>query len=219
MSGTSKKKRYILVSEVFNNLPRDAVPSLSPFHALSGCDTTSFFANHSKKTSWKTFLQHYALIKQLGLGDLTDETIQSCETFVCRMYNVQTTDSVNDARHVMFSKTSKPEAMPPTSDALRFHLMHVHYQTIVWRNANCANPDLPDPTDLNLEWRQTETGLQPVLLSVDPIPKCCLEMIACSCQKQCRMRRCKCQKSGLRCTAICACQQKSDEEMTCMNLV
>ena len=53
------------------------------------------------------------MMKNLGIGELTEETIKSSETFVCRIYNVHTTDSVDAARHLLFSKTGKPEAMAP----------------------------------------------------------------------------------------------------------
>ena len=39
-SGTSKKRRYIPIDEVFNKLPSGSASSLLAFHALTGCDTT-----------------------------------------------------------------------------------------------------------------------------------------------------------------------------------
>ena len=148
MSGTTKKRRYIPINAVFNNLPRDSTTTLLPFHALTGCDTTSYIANHTKKSSWKVFKQHHQLLVNLGIGELTEETIQSSEKFICRIYDVHRTDSVDAARHILFSKTNKPEAMPPTRDALYFHLMRVHYQSMIWRNACEDHLFLPAPTAL-----------------------------------------------------------------------
>ena len=139
-----KKRRYIPVDAVFNSLPRVLSTTLLPFHALTGCDTTSYFANHTKRSTWKVFEEHHELLNNLGIGELTDDAIKSAEAFVCRIYDVHRTDSVDSARHMLFSKTGKPEAMSPTSDALHFHLMRVHYQTMVWRNAICAVPHLPE---------------------------------------------------------------------------
>ena len=34
------------------------------------------------------------------------------------------------------------DSMPPTSDALRFHLMRAFYQFIVWRSAAITEPDM-----------------------------------------------------------------------------
>ena len=216
LSGTGKKRQYIPIDAVFNNLPTDSAPHLLPFHALTGCDSTSYFANRTKRSSWKVFIENHQLLNNLGIGDLTEETILSSETFVCRIYGVHKTDSVDAARHVLFSKTGKPEALSPTSDALRFHLMRVHYQTMVWRNAHCGVPELPAPVDMGR--KHGDSGLQPILMSLSPIPESCLEMISCACQKQCKTRRCKCRQSGLRCTAMCACQQQIDDQTPyCMN--
>lgn len=214
MSGTTKKQRYIPIDAVFNNLPRDSAPSLVAFHALTGCDTTSYIASHTKSSLWKVFKEHHPLLRNLGIGDLTEQTRRSSEAFVCRIYDVHKTDSVDAARHILFSKTGKPEAMPPTSDALRFHLMRVHYQAMVWRNAHYATPELPSPLDMG--WKHGDSGLQPILMSQNPIPESCLEMILCACKKQCTTRRCKCRKSGLLCTAMCACQ--SDDKSPCCNV-
>ena len=70
MSGTSKKRWYIPICAVFNNLPRDSVSALLPFHALTACDTTSYIANHTKRSSWKAFKDHYQLLANLGIGEL-----------------------------------------------------------------------------------------------------------------------------------------------------
>ena len=67
MSGTSKKRCYIQIDAVFNNLPQSLYTALLPFHALTGCDTTSYFANH-KQSSWKVFKVHHNLLNNLGIG-------------------------------------------------------------------------------------------------------------------------------------------------------
>jgi len=102
LSGTSKKWQYIPIDAVFNNLPTDSAPHLLPFHALTGCNSTSYFANHTKRSSWKVFIEHRQLLNNLGIGDLTEETILSSEKFVCRIYGVHKTDSVDAARHVLY---------------------------------------------------------------------------------------------------------------------
>ena len=164
-SGTSKKRRYIPIDAVFNKLPSGSASSLLAFHALAGCDTTSYIANHTKRSSCKIFKEHHGLLKNLGIGELTDDTIQSSETFVCRIYNAHRTDSIDAARHLLFSKTGKPEAMAPTSDALHFHLKRVHYQSMMWRNAHCPTSELPAPSEMG--WRLVDSDLQPVLMTDD----------------------------------------------------
>ena len=170
-SGTSKKRRYIPIDAIFNKLPSGSASSLLAFHALTGCNTTSYIANHTKRSSWKIFKERHGLLKNLGIGELTDDTMQYSETCVCRIYNMHRTDSIDAARHLLFSKTGKPEAMAPTSDKLRFHFKRVHYQSMIWRNAHCPTPELPAPSEMG--WRLVDSELQPALMTLSPIPDTC----------------------------------------------
>lgn len=93
---------------------------------------TSYIANHTKRSAWKVFKVDHELLHNLGVGDLTDEKERSAEIFVCRLYNINKIDSVDEVRHTLSKPpASKPEALPPTSDALHFHLLRVHYQSLI----------------------------------------------------------------------------------------
>ena len=50
-SGTSKKRLYISIDAIFNKLPSGSASSLLAFHALTGCNTTSYIANHTNRSS------------------------------------------------------------------------------------------------------------------------------------------------------------------------
>ena len=78
-SGTAKQWKYIPLRETYNNLPTGAAESLVAFHALTGCDTTSFFVNTEKRTAWKILKESHHLLSDLGVGDLSDDTIKSAE--------------------------------------------------------------------------------------------------------------------------------------------
>ncbi len=54
MAGTSKARKFIPVGTVCNSL-NGLAGNLLAFHALTGCDTTSYMANHSKQTCWTLF--------------------------------------------------------------------------------------------------------------------------------------------------------------------
>ena len=104
MSGTSRKWRYIPIDAVFNKLPRepaasDIIVSISRInwvwhHLLHR-------KSHYKQSPWKVFKEHHELPKNLAIGVLTEETIDSSEMFICRICNVQRTDSVDAARHTL----------------------------------------------------------------------------------------------------------------------
>jgi hypothetical protein len=63
------KRRYIPVDTVYNALLTDFAAALLPFHALTGCDSTSFFANHTKKSASKMFENCHQLLTSLGKDD------------------------------------------------------------------------------------------------------------------------------------------------------
>jgi len=42
MSGTAKNRKYFNIRAIHENLPAGSVSAPLPFHALTGCDTTSF---------------------------------------------------------------------------------------------------------------------------------------------------------------------------------
>ena len=94
------------------------------------------------------------------------------------MYKLDSIGSVDEARAILFSKKGKPETVPPTSDALSPHEKLVHYQSIVWKQAHCSEPHLPDPETLRWE-KIADNKLQPLLMTHDPIAKACQEIISC----------------------------------------
>lgn len=190
MAGTSQKRKYIPVDVVLQQLPSGCQSSLLAFHALTGCDTTSFISNHSKRTAFKVFTEHHNLLQHLGKGELSDQMIANAEEFICKLYNVGNLKSVDEAQHILFGKTSKPEALPPTSDALHHHIKRAHYQSLVWNMATCPKPTLPSPADMG--WRHEGNKLIPTLMTLDSIPSAYLETTTtCQCNTGCQNHRCK----------------------------
>ncbi|KAJ8316884.1 hypothetical protein KUTeg_004788, partial [Tegillarca granosa] len=167
MTGTSTKRRYIPIKDVLQSIPPHSIDSLLVFHALTGCDTTSFFYGRFKKSSWSVFLEHYDLLKDVGNGDINQAMLNSMEKFVCKLYSVEQFNSIDEVRSFMFPKSSKQENLPPTSDAIYFHFKRVHYQTCVWKQAGVAVPILPNPCTMG--WKRDNTGLSPVLMAKEPI--------------------------------------------------
>lgn len=213
-AGTSKKQKYIPVHTVCSELlfGPTVAQALLPFHALTGCDTVSFLAGHSKKTTWKVFKEHYELLIDLGNGDLNDDKIKSAEKFVCQIYGSAGEEDIDKVRVKLFIGSRSMQTLPPTSDALRFHIQRVHYQASVWRQAHCTHPNLPEPTTHG--WKLMDGQLVPILMSLPAVPESCLEVVSCSCTTGCQNLRCKCRKSKLMCTGACKCAQTPD---SCMN--
>ena len=72
-AGTAKKRKYIPIHAVVDNLPFEEITfqSLIGFHSLTGSDTTSYIAGHTKRSAWKVFLRYNQLLPNLGDGELT----------------------------------------------------------------------------------------------------------------------------------------------------
>ena len=62
------------------------------------------------------------------------------------------------------------------------------------------------PWHAALGWSITDGKLSPILMTIDPVPKACMEIISCQCLKDCGTMRCKCRKNMLVCTGICKCK-------------
>ena len=56
---------------------------------------------------------------------------------MCVMYKHEEVESVNQIRVLLFPKGGKPQALPPTRDALELHISRSHYKSLVWKQACC----------------------------------------------------------------------------------
>ena len=81
------------------------------FHAITGCDTTSFLSGHIKKTALKTVYEHKEMLLGLGHELLSKMTLRKAETFICRIYNVPDVASTNEVR-VLVQETYETRAAP-----------------------------------------------------------------------------------------------------------
>jgi len=90
--GVGKHQRYIAVHEIANSLGPMKCRSMSIFHALTGCDVTSFFCGRGKKSAWDTWDVYPDITNMfLELSDapieLTGNNLNLCERFVILMYD------------------------------------------------------------------------------------------------------------------------------------
>ena len=206
-AGTSKQPKFIPVHEIHDQLTSDQTSAITGFHALTGCDTVSQISGHSKKTTWKVFLRHHSLLENLGKGNLTPDTMKTAEKFICHLYEVPELDSCDQARVKLFCSGKAQEVLPPTSDAVQFHIMRSHYQASVWHQAHIQYPILPPPTEMG--WELKNGQLVPKLLSLPAIPKACAEITTCGCRKGCLSKLCSCRKMQLPCVEACRCHKDS----------
>ena len=215
-AGTAKKRKFIQVHGIVEHLQMnpEVLEILPCFHALTGSDTTSYLAGHSKKTCWEVFKVHHDLLRGLENSPvLSNQTIKDAEKFVCKVYGAANASSTNEVRVSMFVKEVTNDKLPPTSDALLYYIKRSHYRALVWRQGHVQQPVLPPPETMG--WKMEETSLIPELSSLPPVPKACEELISCTCSTGCRTRLCSCKKAKIPCIASCI--RKTSGEL-CRNI-
>lgn len=144
IAGTSHSKKYILIHSICQKLAALLKSNLLAFHALTGCDVTSFFACVTKNRAWNIYIRHTELLSDLDKIPLTS-AIDSAEMFVLKLYNIDA-ESADAARCTLFEKLKQPEQMPPTSDALHLHIRRARYQVFIWESAHFPEVSI-SPTD------------------------------------------------------------------------
>ena len=192
-AGTARKRKYIPVHAIVEKLQmKPQVLQLLPaFHVLTGSDSTSYIAGHTKKTCWDVFLQHNYLLNGLGADTvLTDHTVQAAEVFFCKVYGAMNADNINEVRSNMLVKGMPIERLPPMRDSLYFYIQRSHYQALVWRQAHLQHPLLPPPETMG--WKMEGTSLIPQLSSLPHNPDACEELITCTCTTGCKTARYSC---------------------------
>ncbi|CAB4044517.1 Hypothetical predicted protein, partial [Paramuricea clavata] len=163
IAGTAARRKFFNIRAISENLPAGSLSALLPFHALTGCDTTSYISNHSKLSAWNTFQDKHYLLASLGGGELSANKVRDAE-----------------------------------------------------KQASCQDPILPNPDGMG--WKRENEGgskLFPLLMTKEPIPNVCKEIISCSCKGGCTTLCCGCKKVKLFCTGVCGCSV--DGNISCKN--
>lgn len=201
ISGTAMKRKCYPVHIIARTLAEPVKDNLLSFHALTGCDTTSSFSGHGKKSCWKIFEKHPQLVNGIGRdGDPADT-----ERFICSLYGVPEAETINHARLHLFSKANKGlEKLPPTQDAMTLHLSRANYQAKIWLQADQEIINVTTPADTS-GWKMEMDALAVVWETLPPVPDACLELVTCGCKSKCSTARCTCFRNNFKCTPACAC--------------
>lgn len=122
--GTGKHFRFYNINSICACLGRERSHCLVPFHAFTGCDTTSSFFGRTKKTTWAIW-NIYPEINQAFIHmlenpytevDGASPFFRLLERFTVLLYDkTSVLESVNEARLDLFCKKNKSlEYLPPS---------------------------------------------------------------------------------------------------------
>ena len=106
------------------------------FHALTGCDTVSFFNGRGKRTAWDVWgvfpklTPVLRVLKKASPKEITDDCMAVLERFVVLLYDrTSSLVKVNEVRQELFSKRSgNLDSIPPTRASLEQHVKRAVFQ-------------------------------------------------------------------------------------------
>ncbi|KAI8503415.1 hypothetical protein Bbelb_192360 [Branchiostoma belcheri] len=183
--GTGKEFRYIPAHEICESLGPQKSMALPVFHAFTGCDTVSQFAQVGKKTAWKVWETHDEITSTFyDLHNAPDQVSSDAEAalgyFTILLYDrTSTCNSIDTVRKLLFTRKGRQmSALPPTKAALQQHIRRAVLQGgHHWGNCTMACRQLPCPAEWGWtcpeEWRPLWTNLPEARES-------CPELLQCS---------------------------------------
>ena len=187
--------------------------ALVGLHSFTGCDTVSAFAGRGKLTALKqlkTDRTHQEAFGQVGQSwDVSRQLFQKLQEITCRLYLPSTgTRTVNELRYQIFcARRGEVESsqLPPCEDCLFMHVLRANYQAAIWRRCLQSRPIVPCPTGHG--WATDDDGELVIdWMKGSPAPEAVLQLLACKCERTCKLPDCTCLANGLKCTDMCRLQ-------------
>lgn len=226
--GTGNFRRVININSCYENIGESNALALQFFHALSGCDSTSFIYKKSKAglfNLWMHSQRHEelteAFIKLSWLS--SEETIQEClpilEEFLEVAYGGAYSGNLNEFRLKSFkaSASNNLRELPPSRSGLELHVRRASYQAgWVWGNTVSQEPT---PKLSEFGWTVVD-GRPEIRWSIDgskaniidKVTKTCKCKVSSSSQNQPKDKctSCMCAKAKLSCLEHCKCLRQCE---------
>ena len=215
------KNNFYDIKTIKDILGKEICQYLLFLHAFTGSDTTSRIYGVGKKAMLQKIINHDRLLtdcaKVFSLPHQSENLISSNGSMaMLAIFNAKKDDTLSSLRYKLLckkisnSKTFvKPERLPPTTDACKYHSLRVYFQVMVWMGLNGEM----DPLDWG--WEVQDQKLLPIMTDEVPAPNTLLQMIHCNCSGGCSSLKCTCKKNGIACSIACGqCQNGHCENMS-----
>jgi len=160
-------QKYVDIGKACSYLGEEVSLRLPQFHAITGCNTTSFFFGVGKVKVLKKLIKDsskYALLDSIGkTSSLTEnahaETLKFIQTVLYRGKEEETLVQTR-IRLYQAMKTKSSQSLPPDPDSARQAILRIHYQVNYWlRYAVKMVPAIPFADN---GWKIDENGVSPV---------------------------------------------------------
>ena len=163
------------VGDICSHFGRDLCLHLPALHALSGCDTTSYFYNVGKVKLLKTVIKsprYLALLDSLGKEKVaSDSDIEDVQKFVQTvMYSGKDKESYVETRVRLYHKMKVKSSLslPPDPHSLKQAILRAHWQTYYWLRCTEASVANLSFEGCGWKWSSEEPFLKPVWFHVPP---------------------------------------------------
>ena len=186
-TGSGNKRRILHIQTLCVIINRDILDSLLGLHAFTGCDVNSAFVQKGKIKPLNILLKNQeftSVFKELGQSSEVSENILiMLEKFMCYLYGKPKYTSTsklwyNLVRQKYLVKGQCPlsslagfdiSLLPPCKEALKNHILRANYQSMIWKQADNAQPDIPDPVGYG--WVQDTNGILSIEWCTDLLPQ------------------------------------------------
>ena len=141
------------VEPIARALGRHRAHALPALHAFSGADTVGKFNQLGKATWMNIFMKPGsdtigALEQLLTVNETSEQQLAELASFVCAAYCPKGIEinGIPELRWYLFCKhMTESNRLPPTSGALKQHIIRAHIQARVWGQASIAQQEFLDP--------------------------------------------------------------------------
>lgn len=147
-----------------------------------------------------------------------DDALKAGERFLVSLYGETSIISLDELRFKKYNAITARQnlstnfnlaALPPTTDAAKFHIFRIYNQIQEWLGYS------PDP--LEWGWKDANNELYLILMEQEVSPEFILKMIFCNCKTSCT-KQCSCKKSSIFCSNLCGfCQGNSCDNIPELN--
>ena len=136
--------KYAKIEHIVKNLGNNACNFLIQYHAISGCDTTSYFYRIGKVIPFKNAVEkgNLYLLKELGTEkSISPEFVESCKEFIRTvLYKGNSYKTYLQTRVRLYDKQSTKSkttmTIPPDIDSCTQHILRCHLTAFNWINSD-----------------------------------------------------------------------------------
>ncbi len=169
--------RYADINAIATFFGKDLSLALPAIHALSGCDTASYFFRVGKLKILKRVFkaqESCSLIKNLGLnGNITEDELDNAKEFIRTIfYGGNSNQTYVETRIRLYNdmKVKSSMCIPPDPDSVIQVIKRAHYQIYHWIRSTEINIEPIDYQQLGWKWSDEQQLVVPIWFTGSQLP-------------------------------------------------